>query len=149
MSDDRAKRRDAKWAARYARSQAGMKRLANRHDPIFDWPVGATAVSTVSGPNGETRRLRLVAPGEPVGEREYPLILRGYVGMFVWLPGRWGTKADNDRWVVLVQRQRGPWRGFDTIHNASFDKAADAAAYLQAVRRCIEAGEPIPPAVSS
>ena len=149
MKDDRAKRREAKWAARYERSRARFVLRAQQHDSILDWPVGATAVSTASGPNGETRRLRLVPPGDPVGERDYPFILRGYSGLFLRFPGLRAPQADNCQWVVLVQRQRGPFRGFDTVHSASFSTPADAAAYLQAMRRCIEAGDPLPPPAGS
>ncbi|MEO8266167.1 MAG: ATP-binding protein [Ilumatobacteraceae bacterium] len=44
---------------------------------------------------------------------------------------------------MVVQRQRGPWRGFDTIHRASFATAADAVDHLEGLRHRIEAGESI------
>jgi hypothetical protein len=146
VSDDRARRRDAKWAARYARSQAKAERIA-RQDGA-DWPLPVASISTATTPNGDELRLRLIAPGEPTGEREYPFIILGYIGAFL-MRGSWTPRTDNERWIVMVQRQRGPWRGFDTIYEMSFASSAEAVAHLQGVRHRIESGEPIPAAPPS
>jgi hypothetical protein len=97
-------------------------------------------VSTVTAPDVQNFRFRLIAPGEPTSEREYPFIILGYLGALF----RWTSKADNEHWNVVAQRQRGPWRRFETIYRASFMHSADAAAHLGAVRQRVENGESIP-----
>ncbi len=140
MTDEWANRRDERWATRYARSQVRADRIARQG--TVDWPPPVPAVSTPTAPDGASLRLCLIGPGEPTGDREYPFIILGYLGaLFV---RDWSPKTDNEQWIVVVQRQRGPWRGFDTIHRASFTKPADAAAHLESLRHRIEAGEVIP-----
>lgn len=100
------------------------------------------ALSTVQAPDGQRCRLRLLAPGEP--ERgEGPFATLSLV--LYWLTrGLVQLVAPSTRWVVLVQRQRGPWRGFETLHSASFVELADAERHARQVRATIERGEPLP-----
>ena len=98
-------------------------------------------MSTLTAHDGTSLRLRLIGPGEPTGDREYPFIILGYLGAFVLR--HWTPRSDNEQWVVVVQRQRGQWRGFDTIHRAAFATGTDAAALLEGLRHRIEAGEAI------
>ena len=140
VSAERSKRRDEKWAARYARSQVKAERIARQSGN--DWPPSVTAVSTVTAPDGQHFRFLLIAPGEPTSDREYPFIILSYVAAGFFRGAK--LPFDNDYWIVVAQRQRGPWRGFETIHRASFLKSADAAEHLRTVRQRVENGESIP-----
>lgn len=100
------------------------------------------ALSTVQAPDGRRCRIRVLAPGEPErGEGPFAMlsivlhwVTRGLVTLI----------APSTRWVVLVQRQRGPWRGFETLHSASFVELADAERHARQVRTAIEHGQPLP-----
>ena len=128
---------------RYARSQISAERIARQGS--VDWPPPVPAVSTLTAHDGASLRLCLIGPGEPTGDREYPFIILGYLGYLgAFLLRHWTPRSHNEQWVVVVQRQRGPWRGFDTIHRAAFATGADAAAHLERLRHRFEAGEAIP-----
>jgi hypothetical protein len=83
-----------------------------------------------------------VAPGEPV-EHEGRFAALAFLGT-VLSRGAWTPRSDNSQWVVVVERQRGPWRNFDIIRTFPFARADAAAAHLQVVREALEAGRPIP-----
>lgn len=146
MGDGTSSRSDRRWLLRYERAQRSIERAAAQQDHTALGRPGPALVA-VDDPQGVRFDLRLVAPGEPV-EHEAWFNLGATIATFV-SRGAWTPEADNSQWVVVVERQRGPWRNFDIIRTFPFRRAADAAAHLQRVREALEAGRPIPePSVS-
>jgi hypothetical protein len=96
--------------------------------------------STPMSPEGTQHRVRIIAPGEPV-EHEGRFAAMAYLGGFV--ARGWRPEADTAQWVVLVERQRGPWRGFDVVHLQAFWDPQKAAKHYAVVKADVEAGHPI------
>lgn len=136
------RRTDKWWEARYAKSQARIERAqvaALAEEPPIPY---VAAVSTVTGRDGSQYMLRLIPPGEPLD----------HVGRFAVVAlliaicsrGLMSHSADNVSWIAVVERQRGPWRGFERVEVRHFAHYADAAHFIQNARQGLEraAGEP-------
>lgn len=100
------------------------------------------ALSTVQAPDGERYRIRVLTPGEP--QRGEGLFATLAIALQFATRGLVSLREPSTRWTVLVQRQRGPWRGFDTLRSASFVEPVDAERFAQQVSAAIERGEPLP-----
>ena len=93
-------------------------------------------MSTVTGPDGTEYMLRLIPPGEPldnVGRFAATAVLTALLSR-----GLITHQADNPWWIAVVERQRGPWRGFERVHLRKFEHYADAAHFLQGMRPGVE-----------
>lgn len=134
------RRSDKWWEARYAKSQALIEqgqREASTEIPIPYVP----ALSTLTAPDGSQFMLRLIPPGEPLD----------HVGRFVATAmllallsrGTVSYTAENQFFIAVVERQRGPWRGFDKVAVRYFHHYADAAQFLQIARQNLEHGRPV------
>jgi hypothetical protein len=93
----------------------------------------------VNDPDGRHYQLRLMPPGEPgSGEARFAVVS---ILKRVLTRGLWVHNDANRNWVAVVQRQRGPWRRFETVESKSFAVYKPAAQYLLEVRKLIKAGE--------
>ncbi|MCB0955401.1 MAG: hypothetical protein KDB06_01465 [Ilumatobacter sp.] len=132
-----ARRSGTWWEARYAKSQERVEQ-ARRAASAEELPIPyVPAVSTVTGPDGTEYMLRLIPPGEPldrVGRFAATAMLSALL-----LGGLITHEADNLWWIAVVERQRGPWRGFERADVRKFEHYADAAHFLQSVRHDVEA----------
>ena len=95
MNDERRRRSDERWAARYRRSQAAFEAADRLSEGAGGW------VESVQGADGARYRIVVIPPGEPVGSD--PLF---YVTLVLsWLTrGLVYPTAKNQHWVVEVRR---------------------------------------------
>jgi hypothetical protein len=95
MNDERRRRSDERWAARYRRSQAAFEAADRLSEGAGGW------VESVQGADGVRYRIVVIPPGEPVGSD--PLF---YVSLVLsWLTrGLVHPTAKNQHWVVEVRR---------------------------------------------
>lgn len=139
MVGSSARRSDKWWAARYAKSQARVEQ-ALLAASAAELPIPyVPALSTAIGPDGSQYMLRLVPPGEPLDNVErfaVPAVL-----ITVLSRGQVTHTADNPSWIAVVERQRGPWRGYERVEVRHFDHYADAAHFLQRARQDLESRE--------
>jgi hypothetical protein len=93
MSEESRQRRNKRWAARYAKSQAAFDARGRDSELAGGW------VERISGSGGVPYRIDVIPPGEPVG-RDYWFYVMFSLSLFVkgWFP-----PASNEDWVVEVQ----------------------------------------------
>lgn len=96
----------------------------------------------IDGRDGRRYRLRLIAPGEPLSHEG--AVNTGIALAALISRGSWAPSSSNQQWVVRLERQRGPWRGFDTLHSSAFADVGDAERHLTRVRDALERGEDVP-----
>ncbi|MEN9646001.1 MAG: hypothetical protein RL238_2670 [Actinomycetota bacterium] len=94
------------------------------------------AVSTVIGPDGSQYMLRLIPPGEPLDDVGRFAVTATLVNILT--RGYATHRADNPCWIAVVERQRGPWRGYERVDAQSFERYADAARFLERTRHELE-----------
>ena len=134
-----ARRSDKWWEARYAKSQQRIEqeRLSASAD---EWLMPhVPAVSTLIGPDGAQYMLRLIPPGEPLDHVGRFAVAATLV--FLFSRGYFTHSANNPEWIAVVERQRGPWRGYERVEVRTFTHYADAAHFLQTMRRRLESSE--------
>jgi len=97
------------------------------------------ALVIIDGSDGRRYRLRLIAPGEPVSHEG--AVNTGIALATLLSRGSWTPRSSNQSWVVRLERQRGPWRGFDTLRSSTFTDVGDAERHLRSLRDALERGE--------
>jgi hypothetical protein len=102
-------------------------------------PLNFRALSTVISPDGRRHTIQVIPPGEP-STHVFAFAVLAYISH--------PLTSSNQLWVVLVARQRGPWRKLDKIHSASFIEGAEAVRHQQLLLELIETGQQLPPAAS-
>jgi hypothetical protein len=132
-----ASRRDRRWQARYAKSQRSFERTLSRipDELRVPRPSGVITVSV----EGENYMLRLFSPGEPIKHEN--LWAGFYLVCGLFLRGQHLVhRRGDDTWVVRLQRQRGAWRGFETVWLSSFVDYHEAITTFNKVGLSLEAG---------
>ena len=130
------RRSDKWWEARYAKSQERVEQAhlaASAEEPPIPY---VSAVSTLIGRDGGQYMLRLIPPGEPldnVGRFAVAAALMAFVSR-----GQVTHRVDNPSWIAAVERQRGPWRGYERVEVRNFEQYADGARFLQSMRHGLE-----------
>lgn len=139
MVDRSTRRGDKWWAARYAKSQERVEQV-HRAASAAELPIPyVPALSTVIGPDGSQYMLRLIPPGEPLDHVERFAVTA--VLITVLSRGQVTHAADNPSWIAVVERQRGPWRGYERVEERHFEHYADAAHFLQRAKQDLESRE--------
>jgi hypothetical protein len=126
MSEESRQRSDRRWAARYARSQAGFDARGRDSDLAGGW------VEHLAGPDGVSYRVEVIPPGEPVG-KDYWFYFRMSLSFFTkyWFP-----RASNEDWVVQVRRD--PRSGVTSIER--FTSYLEALEYVRQTRTVVTTG---------
>ena len=121
-----------------------VPREPRRHvSDVFQGP----ALEGVRDPDGRDWQVEVVSPGEPVDHRAGHALMTIVLGG-IHSPGLYDggglLDAHNLDFVVLVFRQRGPFRGMDRVQEARFVHAREAQRHRDAVVAAIRAGSPLP-----
>jgi hypothetical protein len=117
-------RRDLRWAARYARSQARFDAQGRLAERAGGW------TEHVSDRDGIRFQINVIPPGEPVG-KDYWFYIRLALSAFIhgWFP-----RASNKYWVVQVRPEQKSHAANET---EQFTAYPDALAHVRKTRAII------------
>jgi len=103
---------------------------------------------SVVDPDGRRYALRLIPPGEPL-DRVGRFAVLTCLAILLHIDG-W-VEANNPWWIAVIERQRGPWRGYERIEVRDFERSADAAEFLMRTKTEIAEGRysPLGPAAQT
>lgn len=121
-----SERRDARWTARYEKSQAAFDARGRDSDGAGGW------VERLSGPDGVSYRIEVIPAGEPVG-RDYWFYVRFVLSWFV---RGWYPRARNEDWVVEVK----PDQRRAALTRLRFRTYLEALEYVRQARLVVKIG---------
>jgi hypothetical protein len=102
-----------KWAARYARSQAALEQAGAASDREWAGREIGSMSRFVVAPDGRQYRIRRVAPGDSV-DHAFAAGLAGFASAVLTRGGS-VFESSNMRWVVVIDRVRGLFRGNERL----------------------------------